>query len=214
MSLWIQSRILFCLGCYCGPLLNGTQFVVYQDPSSKAAPPNLQILVCAGLLGYLIPGAGLYTSLELQIQSCLPTVPACPGVWESIPYVPNLPPSTKLVRVQKHPSIQILYGDVEQWGAQHQSPGSLLVTGCQQEWKPLMITSGRDPWASSLPVLYTTCLVSVFPVCPGTGSGKLYPTFCWSPAKQHPLLSPYGQKVLPCRRWPNQSGVTCLCKFL
>lgn len=102
----------------------------------------------------------------------------------------NLPPSMKLVRIQKHPTVQILYGDVEQYGAQCQSLGSLLVTVCQLEWKPSMITSEHDPWASSLLVLYTTCLVCVSPVCPGTGCVKLCPTLCWSPAEQHPLLSP------------------------
>lgn len=39
----------------------------------------------------------------------------------------------KLVRIQKHPTVQILYGDVEQYGAQCQSLGSLLVTVCQLE---------------------------------------------------------------------------------
>lgn len=73
--------------------------------------------------------------------------------------MPNLPPLTKLVRIRKHPTVQILYGDVEQCGAQRQSLVSLLLAACQPEWKPLMITSEHEPWASSLLFLYTTCPV-------------------------------------------------------
>lgn len=197
-----------CLNCCCWIILS-----LLFTRTLPAAPPSLQIPVCSGLLGYLIPGSGLYASLELQTHLACPLFQPVQVSKKALLMCPIYPHQQRWWGCKSTQASRSCMEMLSNVGHSINPQGLCLsqaASWSENHWWSLLSMTHE-------PVPYLFCIPPAWCVSPQFVQEQAVvncPTLCWSPAKQHPLLSPYGQKMLPCRRWPNQSYVTCLGKSL